>query len=268
MSDPTVPSPATELSRLLALQPPGVARHTLADGRRVWVRKAGPRHGRWRYWLLGGLTTALRLDALAPVPNLGGEGAIAAEAARLCALGALGLPVPQLLAAQPDGLMQSDLAEGQENPVTLDDALGTAPTPDTALALWQRGLDAITTAHARGAYLSQAFARNLLVLADGRIGFIDFEDDPGQTLDLPHCQARDWLGYLHSTALTLRTAGVFEPAAARWTACLAAQSGPVQAVVRHSARRMAWLQRLPDDRRWGRDLQRLQAAATLLNRAA
>jgi hypothetical protein len=263
-----IPTPAIELARLLPAQPPGVARHTLADGRRVWVRKAGPRHGRWRYWLLGGLTSALRLDALAPVPNLGGEAAIAAEAARLRALGALGLPVPDLLAARPDGLMQSDLAQGQDNPVTLDEALGSAPTPEAMLALWQLGLDAIAAAHTHGAYLSQAFARNLLVLADGSIGFIDFEDDPGQTLDLPHCQARDWLGYLHSTALALRAAGVFEPAATRWATCLAAQAGPVQAVVRHSARRMAWLQRLPQDRRWGRDLQRLQAAATLLNQAA
>jgi hypothetical protein len=202
------------------------------------------------------------------VPNLGGEAAIAAEAGRLQALGAAGLPVPHLLALQHDGLMLSDLAEGQTQPVTLDDALLAAVTPEATLALWQRGLDAIAGAHARGAYLSQAFARNLLVLADGRIGFIDFEDDPGQTLDLPHCQARDWLGYLHSTALTLRTAGVSEPAATRWVSCLAAQSGPVQAVVRHSAHRMAWLQRLPEDRRWGRDLQRLQAAATLLSRAA
>ena len=63
---------------------------------------------------------------------------------------------------------------------------------------------AIAAVHARGAYLSQAFARNLMHCPDGVIGFIDFEDDPGETLSIAECQARDWLSYLHSTALPLR----------------------------------------------------------------
>jgi tRNA A-37 threonylcarbamoyl transferase component Bud32 len=261
------PSPEEELDRLLAVQAPGVARHTLADGRTVWVRKAGPRHGRWRYWLMGVVSDLLRLDVLAPIPNLGGQAAIATEARRLRALHGAGLGVPHLLAVRADGLMMSDLSGGAATARSLGDALASANCADAALVLWRSGLEAISAVHAQGTYLSQAFARNLVLQADGRVGFIDFEDDPGQSLDLPHCQARDWLGYLHSTALTLRSAGAFDEAAAHWRACIAAQSEPVQTVVRHSARRMAWLQRLPEDRRWGRDLQRLQAAAALLNRA-
>lgn len=269
MSAPThTPLPFDQdLARLLARQAHGIARHTLADGRVVWVRKAGPRHGPWRYWLLGLVSGWLRLDVLAPVPNRGGEAAIATEARRLQALEAAGLTVPRLLAVRTDGLMLSDLSGGSIAPRSLGDALDEARSGTDALAVWRPGLDAIAAVHARGMYLSQAFARNLLVLPDGGIGFIDFEDDPGQSLDTAHCQARDWLGYLHSTVLTLRAIGVFDAAVTHWSTCLAAQSAPVQALVHHSARRMAWLQRLPEDRRWGRDLQRLQAAATLLNRA-
>ena len=74
--------------------------------------------------------------------------------------------------------------------------------------------------HARDAYLSQAFSRNLMHCPDGGIGFIDFEDDPGATLSLAECQTRDWLSYLHSTALLVH-ASAPRAGAEHWHAVLA-----------------------------------------------
>lgn len=254
------------LSRRLPLQPGTVARHALPDGRTAWIKKAGPRHGRWRYWLMGLLAALLRLGVLRPVPNLGGEAAIAREALRLRELHALGLRVPEVLAQQADGLLLADLgAPGQAAHSLGQEMEQVVPQGAAALLpLWQSGLDAIALVHARGSCLSQAFARNMVRCPDGVIGYIDFEDDPRLALSLTQCQARDWLSYLHATAVLLQEAGALPQAAALWRLRLSALPPEVRAELRLSARRMAWMRRLPTHRRWGRDVQRLGAAALLM----
>jgi tRNA A-37 threonylcarbamoyl transferase component Bud32 len=257
---------AAFLAQSLPAQRRNVARHLLPGGDAVWVKKAGPSHGPWRYWLLDGLARLLRLDVLRPVPNPGGEAAIAQEARRLRTLAALGLRVPAVLAQQPDGLLLADLGTAGLPGQSLWDELASASHLGATAILgpWQDGLSAIGRVHAQGSYLSQAFARNLVRCADGVIGYIDFEDDPLATLPLTHCQARDWLSYLHSTAQLLADAGALQEAAVLWQEQVATASAAVQAELAHGRRRMGWMQRLPVDRRWGGDLQRLGAAARLL----
>ena len=77
------------LRATLPRQPLAVASHRF-DGERVWLKKAGPRHGAWRYRVLGLIAATLRLDVLRPVPNPGGQAAIAIEARRLRELDAPG----------------------------------------------------------------------------------------------------------------------------------------------------------------------------------
>lgn len=254
------------LQAMLPQQSQGMARHAF-DGQRVWLKKAGPRHGKLRYQLLAAIAGTLRLDVLTPVPNPGGEAAIAIEADRLRTLAALGLRVPAVLAQQPDGLLISDLGQNGRPPVVLNERLDQAAAagPSALLAAWREGLDAIALVHAQGAYLSQAFARNLMHCPDGTIGYIDFEDDPGATLALPECQVRDWLSYLHSTAALVHAAAP-HAAGAHWHAVLADASDAVRERLAHAARRMRWLRHLPAGRRWGRDTQRVRAVARLLAR--
>ena len=257
---------AAFLQATLPQQASGVARHAF-NGQRVWLKKAGPRHGKLRYHLLAAIAGALRLDVLTPVPNPGGEAAIGIEARRLRDLGALGLRVPAVLAHQAEGLLISDLGQDGRAPVVLNERLDQAAAvgPSALLAVWREGLDAIAMVHARDAYLSQAFARNLMHCPDGTIGYIDFEDDPGNTLALPECQARDWLSYLHSTAALVHAASP-HAAGAHWHAVLADASSDVRERLTHAARRMRWLRHLPASRRWGRDTQRVRAVARLLAR--
>jgi hypothetical protein len=253
------------LHATLARQSESMARHEFA-GREVWVKKAGPRNPRWRYRLQGLIATVLRLETLRPVMNLGGPAAIAHEARRLNELAALGLRVPELLAQETHGLMIADLGTRDQPARNLLVHLAQAAreSPVALLAVWRRGLDAIATVHARGSYLSQAFARNLVVCADGEIAFIDFEDDPGATLTLAACQARDWLSYLHSSALYLDALDGFEAARAPWHALLAAAQPGTREALRLSTTRMAWLRHLPASPRWGTDTARLRAAARFL----
>jgi tRNA A-37 threonylcarbamoyl transferase component Bud32 len=267
--EPDFPGPldyAGFLQVTLPQQDRPVASHRLGD-QRVWLKKAGPRHGKARYHALAVLARVFRLDVLTPVPNPGGEAAIAIEARRLRQLGAAGLRVPQVLAQQPDGLLISDLGESGRATTVLQERLDQAAAsgPTALLAVWREGLDAIARVHAHGCYLSQAFDRNLVQCPDGVIGYIDFEDDPGETLGLAECQARDWLSYLHSTAALVHAAAP-HAAGAHWHAVQADASEAVRERLVQAARRMRWLRRLPKSRRWGRDTQRVRAAASLLAR--
>ena len=146
---------------------------------------------------------------LRPVPNLGGEQAIATEARRLRDLAARGLRVPTVLAQQPGGLLLAHLGRPDQPTPSLGNEIESAlpKGPEVVLALWLEGLQALSYVHATGTSLSQAFARNLVRCPDGTVGYIDFEDDPVAVLPLAHCQARDALCYVHSTALFLVQAG-------------------------------------------------------------
>lgn len=232
-------------------------------GERVWVKKAGPRNARWRYALLGGIVGALRMRVLQPVPNLGGADAIRTEAERLRRLADAGVRVPRLLAASPRGLMLADLAGDRDEVLSLQQEMSRRGDADTCFADFVEGVDALTDVHRRGAYLSQAFARNMVRAADGRIAFIDFEDDPGRVLALAECQARDWLCYIQSTALILGPWQRLDDA----IDLLARQLQPTPAFAHlvRTARRLTWLRRLPDASFIGRDGQRLRNSAQVLH---
>lgn len=260
------PDYAAFLRDQYALQTPNVASYRLGS-EQVWLKKAGPRHSMARYRVLGLLAWLTRLQVLRPVPNLGGSTAIATEARRLHSLAALGLRVPEVLAQQPEGLLLRHLGRPGEATPSFDGEMqaASAAGPQAVLARWQEGLAALQAVHARGACLSQAFARNLVRCPDGVLGFIDFEDDPLASLPLALCQARDALCYVHSTALYLREAGALPEARAVWAHWLAEQPAALSALLAATAQRLAWLRHLPQDRRWGRDLQRARAAYDLLN---
>lgn len=55
------------LDELAAKQEATIAPYLLADGTKVWVRKAGRHNARWRYALLGMVARYLKLGVLKPV---------------------------------------------------------------------------------------------------------------------------------------------------------------------------------------------------------
>ncbi|RCX10655.1 hypothetical protein [Extensimonas vulgaris] len=234
------------------------------DGERVWLKKAGTPHSIWRYRLLGLAARTLRLAALQPVPNPGGQQAIATEVRRLRTLHALGLRVPQVLAAEPEGFLMQNLATRG----TLIDEMDAARDPQAILTIWQQGLQALAQVHAAGACLSQAFARNMVRCSDGVVGFLDFEEDPAAVLPLPLCQARDALHYAHSCAIYLVESGALGAGHALWADWLAHSSPAMQAALQTDLPRLHWLRLLPPSRSLGRDLQRVRAAYDLLTYGA
>lgn len=113
------------LRTTLPRQEKNVASHRFGS-ERVWLKKAGPRHGKWGYRVMAAVARMVRLDIIKPVPNPGGEAAIATEARRLKQLAAAGLRVPAVLAQQADGLLISDLGESGRATVVLQERLDQA----------------------------------------------------------------------------------------------------------------------------------------------
>lgn len=270
-SGPTAPHASVDwdavLREQLPLQTYAVESH-IVDGTRVWLKRAAPVRGTGRYRAMAALARLLALPVLRPVPAPGGAEAIATEVRRLRSLRALGLRVPQVLAASGEGLLTLDLGRPGVDTHSLGNEIEhrLPEGADAVLALWRQGLAAIGEVHARGTCLSQAFARNLVRCPDGVVGYLDFEDDPAATLPLPVCQVRDLLCYAHSTALYLRASGALPAARADTAAWIAAHGEDFRQVMGATLRRLAWLRRLPEDRRWGRDVQRVRAAYDLLAR--
>lgn len=167
------------------------------DGQKVWLKKAAKRNSRWAYLPLTLLARCLNIDALKPVPNLGGEQSVALEAKRIRALSAAGIAVPEILLETSEALLLADAGSDEVPAKTLLESLTQANTPDEIDYLLSMGISALNNVHTRSCYLSEAFARNILVNKEGVV-FIDFETDPGHYHKLTDCMVRDWHCFIFS----------------------------------------------------------------------
>ncbi len=245
-------------------QPHSVMRYDQA-GETLWVKRAGALNPSWRYRVLGALAKAFKMPCSAPCPTRGQGGRChrGAAPARLCRA----RPArPEVLAVSEDGFVMRHLGAPGERTPSLSDEMeeAIARGANAVLAHWKQGLQAISKVHKAGTTLSQAFARNLVRCPDGVIGYIDFEDDPTAHLPLPVCQVRDALCYAHSTAWMLERAGALPEARKHWRAWVQTLSPEARQVLHASIVRLAWAQRLPMDRKLGRDGQRIRMAFELL----
>lgn len=218
-----------------------------------------------RYRLLNALARLVGVPFLKAVPMHGGAEAQRIEIARLQALHEAGAGVPRVLHVAPDHFVMQWLGEGD-----LSTLLRTGHPQ--AAALWREAGDALLCVHARGQYLSQGFARNLIVDMRSQpprlAGMIDFEDDPLDVMGLAEAQVRDWLSYLHSTLWTLAPLLPQAESDAQLDAWMAGEFDAVRHLFRHACRKLAWLRGLPRQRRFGRDTVALQAAAAAAHRYA
>lgn len=162
------------------------------EGQRAWLKQYAKGRRVLALGLLNVVAHHFKLDALRPPPHRGGQGACRTESRRLRELHAQGVNVPQLLGSGEAALLLEDngccfnICLRRADPVGRDVLVATA-------------LQAIAAAHATGAYFGQPLPRNLTW--DGtRVGFIDFEEDPLEVMNLVHAQARDWLMFAYGAA--------------------------------------------------------------------
>ncbi|XID75342.1 RIO1 family regulatory kinase/ATPase [Alkanindiges sp. WGS2144] len=251
------------LKQKIKTQQHNIASYTF-NGHTVWIKKASRRHPMWLYRLLGWVMRFLGIQALMPVPNLGGAQAISTEVTRLKELAALGIRVPKVLAHYKHGLMLEDVGNHAQPAQHIDALLANAESPSACLELFKLTVRTILEVHQRGAWLSEAFARNILMDESGRLAFIDFEDDPATYMPPVCCYARDWLCFMFSVAARLNHHQIQEVAIDYLKQQLAKEPAATQHLVFTACERLSWLRKLPVQK-LGKDGQRLLATAELLN---
>lgn len=227
-------------------------------GRKAWLKRHGGGRRRLRLAALGGVARRLRVPALLPAPRHGAEAARQTELRRLEILRAAGLTVPEVLEAGPGYIILSH--QGRPLAARLRDG---DVDPDTRALLLQDAAGAIARAHDAGMYLGQPLARNITLDDEGRVAFIDFEEDPGEVMGLDEAQVRDWLLFAYGCARRL-PAGAPELAAALQTG-LAAARPAVGAGLADAVERLRFIERLPS---WmGAGTIRLKSALAALKSA-
>jgi tRNA A-37 threonylcarbamoyl transferase component Bud32 len=218
----------------------------------VVVKRQRPARSRWRGRAVDLLARGLGVAALRAVPAHGGARGQATEVERLRTLRGAGVRVPEVLHVERAFIVMRWLSGASL--VHLIERGGS-----TGFEAWCRGLDALADTHARGGYLSHAFARNFIA-TDSGIAMIDFEDDALEVMSLAEAQSRDWLAYLHSTLWILERP--FEEIRAEVAQHLAGEAEAVRELVERTGRRLAALRHLPNARRpWGREVAGARALA-------
>lgn len=162
------------------------------EGQRAWLKQYGEGSRAVALGLLNFVANRFHLDALRPPPHRGGDAAARTEARRLGELQAQGVNVPAVLGTGHAALVLGD--NGSSFNTCLREANDAGRDRLVAAAM-----QAMADAHAQGAYFGQPLPRNLTW--DGeRVGFIDFEEDPLEVMDLAQAQARDWLMFGYGVA--------------------------------------------------------------------
>ncbi|MEO7854759.1 MAG: hypothetical protein ABIR94_21285 [Rubrivivax sp.] len=226
----------------------------------VLVKGQREARGPWRYRVLNGVARGVGLPLLRAAPAPGGAASQRIEVDRLRALAAAGAFVPQVLHVDEQFFVMSYL----DGPL-LSGLLHAGD--EQARLWWQRGVVALADVHARGQYLSQAFTRNCIGVGE-RVAVFDVEDDPLQVMSLAQAQARDWLAYVYTSAMTPPAPD--ETMAAGLRAPLLAASPAVREQLHIAARLLGrWL---PSGRRdaargWRRYLVMLQCTRQVLMQA-
>jgi tRNA A-37 threonylcarbamoyl transferase component Bud32 len=169
-----------------------MAEPILIEGQRAWLKHYGEGSRAMALGLLNFVARRFQLDALRPPPHRGGAQAREIEARRLDELKAQGIHVPDVIGQGRAALVLEHTGASFNTCLRQADAAGC----DRLVAA---AIDAIAQAHRRGAYFGQPLPRNMTW--DGqRVGFIDFEEDPLEVMDLGQAQARDWLMFGYGVA--------------------------------------------------------------------
>lgn len=174
---------------LIRLASTGTDRVSRVDtGKRiVWVKRAAAKSLHIGHYLQLLCTLALPGTIYRPSPPEQGDAATRGEAERIRAFAAKGLPVPEILYQGVGALVLSDCGQTLEMQMKQARAAGDADRHDELLLLFATGISEMAAAelvHGRP-HPRDCFVR------DGRLGFMDFEQNPLAGMRLESAQARD-----------------------------------------------------------------------------
>lgn len=168
-----------------------MAQRLLFNDRQVWLKHYGDSSRRFTLALLDWFVRRLSIESLRPPRHSKGDQALCIEVRRLNQLKAADVHVPDVLGRGRATLVLADLGASLSRCLKRVSA-----DPDARDRLVARAIDAIADVHAKGLYLGNPAPRNM-TFANDCIGFLDFEEDPGEIMALESAQTRDWLLFLY-----------------------------------------------------------------------
>lgn len=163
------------------------------QGRKVWVKK--PVADKTRFWHYLQLLVAKIIPALRKTTCLGGFPALKAEALRIETFRAAGFAVPKVLAVDARGLVLGDMGIVIDTEIKTDKEQSAEKLRKT-ISYCAR---LVARLHRAGLTHGRCKLNDIVRLADGSLGLIDFEEDISglpQTI----AQAREFFTFCASSA--------------------------------------------------------------------
>lgn len=162
------------------------------DGQKVWLKK--PKNDAGNFWACANhhMAKILPFSMLKKSSYCTPEEYVQTESRRLEALGAKGIPVPQVLEVNEKWLALSDAGAQLEETVTKSTNISTRKE------MLLKAATALGEVHTKGEWHGSALLKDMTIQdKDGiqTVGFIDLADDPSDRLSLVDCQARDVLNF-------------------------------------------------------------------------
>ncbi|MEB2844923.1 serine/threonine protein phosphatase [Rhizobiales bacterium RZME27] len=226
----------------------------------VWIKRHGDKSRRAIVAVQAALASVLRLSFMRPSPAETGEGMVSRDLRRMARFAGSNIPTAAILYTCGNAIVLSDIAPTVER--RLRELKEHDPAAhDDLLVFCSAELGHL---HRAGLCHGRPFPRDIFV-NDGRLGYIDFEEEPEAVMPLATAQARDlWLLFLQLSDRAIARAQVQDRAYAAWVT-----SAPQAAIVELHAMtrqlgRFLWLARLIGRIHMGRDLRQFILATAYL----
>lgn len=162
------------------------------DGKKVWFKK--PKKDAGNFWSCANhhMTKILPYSMLKKSSYCTPEEYLQTEKRRLEALGAKGIPVPQVLESAEHWMALSDAG------AQLEDTVAKNTNISKRKEMLLKAATALGEVHTKGEWHGSAQLKDMTIQdREGieTVGFIDLADDPSDRLSLTDCQARDILNF-------------------------------------------------------------------------
>lgn len=235
---------------------------TLSAGS-VWIKRQGCERPAWWVGLQSLFAAALPYKFLRPSPILAPCLMSAREKRRMTEFGNRGFPVPDIIYQSDTAIVLSDVGPTVQR-ILKTKRMSGDPGHDTLLI---ECAAAIGDLHAAGLCHGRPHVRDFF-LCKGRIGFMDFEEEPEAVMPLETAQARDlWLLFLPLVTLSQRGQITLDAAYEAWVSrAPKATIAELQRLVGVLSRFLP-LARLIGRVQMGSDLQRFIVATDYLKNA-
>ncbi|NVK22640.1 MAG: hypothetical protein HWD86_08985 [Kangiellaceae bacterium] len=230
-----------------------------ANNNVYWLKRAEEENRRLSYIFLNTISKITDIPIIQAIPKAEKSKVLALEIERIESFSKHNVKVPQIVAHSQDYIVLTDLGRTMSS-LLKDKSLQTI---DFKREILQKAIAALLDIHQKKLYLSQAVVRNICINKELEVGFIDFEDDPNQSLLLEQTQARDILLFTTSSARFYISDRDYYKQAIK--DLLAQYPDTMVTEISKFASKFNWVRKLPFKDKLGSDYQKMQLAVAALN---